>query len=222
MQGIIIDGVASAGKTSVLKILQNKILENKFSSSKLFISEHYTQRMLEQAVENHEISGLMVQKHITTLIKSLDVYHKMLIRSKFALDPRGAEAFVTIERFILTYLATQPSLVEGYGLKKIAKHFKHMNKMNIKQYIFTLSSQNIEKNVSQTLKHRNKGWADYINARGGIKTVCSDYILWQENIVNFAHQFSGSINTEIVNLDNNNYEEIAQNIFDNDFSQKQI
>ena len=40
MKGIIIDGVAASGKTSILKLLQKKIIEENPNISKLFISEH--------------------------------------------------------------------------------------------------------------------------------------------------------------------------------------
>ena len=51
MRGIILDGVSASGKSSILNLVQQRIVKEYPSSTKLFISEHYTQRMLEHKLE---------------------------------------------------------------------------------------------------------------------------------------------------------------------------
>lgn len=76
MKGIIIDGVAASGKTTILKHLHNKINENNPTITKFFVSEHYTERMLEHLKESGELDGLHIKKHIENIIQALAVFSK--------------------------------------------------------------------------------------------------------------------------------------------------
>ena len=94
MRGIILDGVSASGKSSILALVQQRIVKEYPSSTKLFISEHYTQRMLEHELEAKTLSADHVEQHVDEIIDNLDRYQDMLNKSKFANNPSGAEAFV--------------------------------------------------------------------------------------------------------------------------------
>jgi len=57
MRGIIIDGVTASGKTSIIKNLNISLSESKPPMTKFFISEHYTERMLEHLKDDDQLIG---------------------------------------------------------------------------------------------------------------------------------------------------------------------
>ena len=125
-------------------------------STKLFISEHYTQRMLEHALENNTLNSQMVKRHIDQIIDQLQMYQLMLDESKFTMKPSGAQAFVTIERFLLTFLATQSGrALQDYSLKDVRVQLDKLRQLNITQYIFVLSKDRLRKHIKRTLTHKN-------------------------------------------------------------------
>lgn len=217
MKGIIIDGVAAAGKTTVLQLLQAKLVSDNPGSTKLFISEHYTQRMLEHKLHSDTLNTDEVIRHIATLCETLYPFQIMLNNSKFAQNPSGAEVFVTIERFILTYLATQPNQFDDSQIEELRKIFKRLSNHSIRQYILVLSPQKIKENVSKTLIHRNEKWAEFIESKGGLEKAVEDYEAWQNELIRFSKVFSRDISTEYIQVDEKSYDEIAEYIYAKEF-----
>lgn len=111
MKGRIIDGVAGSGKTTILNNVHSRLNKVVPNATKLFISEHYTERILEHYKEGRELNGEQIKDHIAKIIQTLDIYQSMLNESKFKKDPGGAEVYVTLERFILTHFSSMQFLL---------------------------------------------------------------------------------------------------------------
>lgn len=176
MKGIIPDGVAAAGKSTTLQYLQTRIIQEKVGSTKLFISEHYTQRMLEGKLHSGELTAPMHKEHIDILIKGLVSYQGMLENSKFAANPSRAEAFTTIERFLLTFFATLPDMLKMYTVETARQQFKQLGSSGFVHYLLVLSPEKIRENVSRTFTHRNASWTTHIEFNGGLEKVIAEYI----------------------------------------------
>lgn len=187
-------------------------------ATKLFISEHYTQRMLEHALENHTLNSQMVKEHIDKLIGCLQLYQSMLNESKFALSPSGAEAFVTIERFLLTFLATHSrEFLKDYSLEKAKAQLNKLGMMNINQYILVLSKDRLRKHLQRTLTHRNDKWIAYLAANGGLDKMVDESMKYQDNLLRLSEVLQQSIPTRIIEITGWDYRKIADIIFNNEY-----
>lgn len=217
MKGIIIDGVAAAGKSVTLQHLQTRIIREKEGSTKFFISEHYTQRVLEDKIHSGQLDAVTLAKHIDGVILGLGEYQEMLAQSKFAHTPSRAEVYVTIERFLLTYFATLPAILESYTIAKARHQFEQLASYGITHYLIVLSQKKIRENVAKTLTHRNALWAAHIESKGGLEKVTQEYIAWQEKLLGFAKLFEHYIRIEIIELKDQSYEEVANRIYEKEY-----
>jgi hypothetical protein len=217
MKGIILDGVAAAGKSTVLQHLQTRIVQEKAGTTKLFISEHYTQRVLEDKLHSGQLDASTLAEHIDALIRGLGEYHRMLKSSKFAANPSRAEAYITIERFLLTYFATLPDILESYTLARTKSQFEQLASFGIVHYLLILSPEKIRENVAKTLTHRNEHWAAHIESKGGLEKAIEEYIIWQSKLLDFTKTFENQMRTEVIELKDQSYEEIADRIYEKEY-----
>lgn len=217
MRGIVLEGVSASGKSTILNLIQKRLLEEYPMSTKLFISEHYTQRMLEHELETQRFNSRHVMLHAERIIHNLAMYQAMLGRSKFAHRPSNADAFVTVERFLLTFLATQPDKLKDYSRADIKRHFTKLDEMNIRQYLLVISKVRLKEHVNRTLIHRNEQWANYVDEKGGVDGIVSESMEWQDNLLKLADEYKDSIKTKVIPIIDWNYESIADTIFNNEY-----
>ena len=60
----------------------------------MFISEHYTQRILEYELEVKTLTANRIEVHVDDVVRTLRVYQDMLAKSKFVNKPADADVFV--------------------------------------------------------------------------------------------------------------------------------
>lgn len=217
MKGIILDGVAAAGKSTTLQYLQSRIILEKAGSTKLFISEHYTQRVLEEKIHSGVLDAATLAAHIDLIVHGLGEYQQMLDSSKFAQKPARAEIFVTVERFLLTYFATLPDILESYTKQKMRHQFTELASFGLAHYLLVLSPEKIRENISKTLAHRNAMWASHIESKGGLEKAVEEYVAWQQHLLDFSRYCVSDIRTEIIELKDQTYEEIANQIYEKEY-----
>ena len=217
MKGIIIDGVASSGKTSILKHLHAKISEKYPSSTRFFMSEHYTERMLEHLKERGDLTGIHIKDHMESIIGTLKNFQEMLDKSKFVNNPKGANMFVTLERFILTHMASI-NMENQYSLQDARSHFEALGKMGFKQVLLVIPEPNFKDKIMSTLVHRNEAWKEHLYSRGGENEIVSYYMNWQENFLNHAKKFQDAIDTLVVEVKDDDYAKYSDIIFNNCFN----
>lgn len=221
MKGIVIEGVSAIGKSTILQGIQQKVNEAYPNSTKLYISEHYTQRMLEHLLEKNELESVTIRKHVDRVIKNVKMYQDMLDQSKFSAHPSGAQAFVTVERFLFTYLMmSDNALRTPYSRRTAARQFKAMMDLNFTQYLLVASPSKLKDNISKTLTHRNDAWASYVASKGGVDTITETSLNWQKNMVELSNQYKKYLPTRIIEVDNKTYQEIIDEIFDYEFSEQ--
>lgn len=217
MKGIIVDGVASAGKTTVLQLLQARLVAEKPGVSKLFLSEHYTQRMLEHKLHTGDLNAQEIQQHTERIVQTLLPYQDMLNNSKFSKLPSGAQSYVTIERFLLTYYATLPAVFGRKDIEVARSQFQSLSNCNLTQYLLKLGPKRLRANVESTLTHRNEKWAEHIESRGGVDKAIEDYEKWQIDMEHASTFFADVINSETILVDGKSYEQIADYIYEKEF-----
>lgn len=217
MKGIIIDGVASSGKTSILKIIHNKLSEQYPSSTKFFISEHYTERMLEHLKESGELNGFHIKEHFDKIIKTFTSFQNMLNNSKFKNNPKGADFFVTIERFILTQMASL-DIENNYSIEEAKKHFKSMGDLGIKQVVLIIPKHNFKEKILSTINYRNEIWRNHLFSRGNEDDIVNYYINWQNKFLDYTNKFKDSIDTIIIEINDDNYNKYSDLIINKCFN----
>jgi deoxyadenosine/deoxycytidine kinase len=217
MKGIIIEGVIGSGKSSVLRLLHQRLSTDRPNSNKFFISEHFTQRALEELIANNSLSQSIVKKHFKKILQPITNYQEILLNSKFANEPQNADLYFTIERFVLTMLNSIPSLQSKEFDKWLIKQLNLFKKNKIKQYILKLDDEIIYENLLSSLKYRNQNWIDFVNTKGGADKFSNDLITWQNNILLLADKYSRYIDTEIIDANQRNYHIIAEYIYSHSF-----
>lgn len=219
MRGLIIDGVVASGKSTILHILNKKIIEEEPTLSKIFLSEHYTQRMLEHLRDGKKIDGQYINNHIEKIIDSLDVFQKMLDDSKFRDNPKEADLLVILERFILTHLTNDDLLNDGYSLEKAKYHFSKITSYNINQIALIIPEDKIEKRIMSTINYRNEKWKEYLYSFGDEKEIVNYYKNWQRRFLGYINQCRDIINTVIVEIKDDDFEYYSEVIFNELFKQ---
>ena len=213
MKGIIIDGVAGSGKTTILKKVHSRIFKIEPSATKLFISEHYTERMLEHLKENGKLDGKYIKNHTEKIIGTLAAYQDMLNGSKFSTDPKGVEIFATLERFILTHFSSM-HIENKYSIGEAKSHYETLARMGIKQVVLTVPESRMKKQILSTLNYRNEVWKDYLYSKGDEREIINGYIQWQKNFMKYVNIFRDSIDTTIIEVKDKNYNSYSDRIFD--------
>lgn len=218
MRGIIIEGISASGKSTILNKVQSMLNANMSSSTKLFISEHYTQRMLEHEVESGVISADKISKHIDSIINNLSIYQRLIDKSKFANRPSGAEVYTTIERFLLTFITAHPTILNNETFIKVAKkQMQKLSKLNIAQYVLILPDDKIQEYLTDTLKRRNKAWENYINQKGGITKMSVQAQDLQHRLLAASSHFNDCMKTNLITVADWNYDDIARTIYLTEF-----
>lgn len=219
MKGIIIDGVSSSGKTSILRHLHSKISEEYPSSTKFFISEHYTERMLEHLKESNKLTGTHVKKHVESIITTFKTFQDMLDSSKFANNPRSADIFVTMERFILTHMVSA-DMENIYTTYEAKQHLKILNKMGMKQVILVIPEKNFKEKLMSTLAYRNDAWKNHLCSLGDEQEIVSYYKKWQKDLLSYSKEFGNAIDTLTIEIKDDDYVKYSDIIFDYCFKEE--
>lgn len=219
MKGVIIEGVSAIGKSTILSGLQDKISQTYPNSTKLFISEHYTQRMLEHIAEKGELQPSDIRNHVDAIIKNISTYQQMLDHSKFAARPSGAQAFATVERFLFTYLMSddQPKK-QKYSKISASRQLKKMKELNFAQYLIVASPDKLKRNLADTLDRRNEAWAQYVKEKGGIDKIAETSLEWQNKLTQLAKKYEREFPTKVITIDNKTYDQVVNEIFENEFT----
>ncbi len=216
MQGVVIDGVAASGKSTIIQHLNHKLIEESPWTSKFFLSEHYTQRVLEHLKDSHELTGHHVKSHIRDIIRTLELFQNMLEGSKFSKSPGEADMFVILERFILSYL-TDSNFRNGYSIYEIKRDLSKLSFFGIKQVALILPEDKIRDYIMSTIKYRNEKWSKYLNSIGSEKQIVKYYIDWQKKFKDNIKQFEDTIETIVIENNDNNFDFYSQIIFNEVF-----
>lgn len=208
MKGIIIDGVAASGKTSILKNLNKSLVEIRPTMTKFFISEHYTERMLEHLKESGKLNGTYISNHVDKIINILQQFQNMLSESKFGNNPGGADLLVVLERFILTHLASL-NIEDEYKNEIVESHFKVLNSLGIKQIALVVPDEYLKERIMSTINYRNPAWKEYLFSKGGETEILKYYSDWQNKFLHYLNKYKHIIDTMVIEVRDTNYQKYS-------------
>ena len=217
MKGLIIEGVSSSGKTSILRYLHNTLTREKPANTKLFLSEHYSERMLEHVKEMGLLSEDLVIKHCLNILEFLEMLEKMKYESKFACREGNVTVIATIERFLLTHIANMvektPDAWGEYWISTIKEVYSRLNSLGFIQVILTLPKEELKTRLLNTLEHRNPAWNEHVLGFGRAEDIVERYWKWQCVVQKYGLITQMVIPQIVVDVSEQNYESIAARLW---------
>lgn len=159
--GIILEGISGTGKTTVFEsLLTHDKINSMPSKSKLALSEHHTQRVLEL---EEQLGRLLPQHHIELLDELVTFVE---IRSKRT-SHRGWDSslvqehdlFYIFERFHLTHVYRFPYM-RWHHVANIDERLKNLG---AKMCLLTVNAEALEERL---YSRRNECWLNYLKQYG--------------------------------------------------------
>ena len=196
ISGIVLEGLSTAGKTSVLKEIKKvQAQDTDAERSVVILGEHYSQQL--QKIHGKEVS-LSEQSHAELLeqrIDAISVLHSWALE----LGPHNRASrglFYLFERFHLNHRISYP---DSSYISSIEEKLKELACSCI---ILTISSDNIE----QRLEHPSGGAL----AGKPLKKAAVDWLMFQEKLLECADK--SAVPTTIINTDDMEWTQYANKI----------
>ena len=203
----IIEGVSGAGKSCLLNALQKLFVTHYPKATKLFISEHFTQRSLEHLRDGKSLASSAIEESLDATLSVLEGFDQRLNQSKFAHNPMLLQG--SIERFHLTYLT------EGWIDLKLGKKIAtRLSKLECQQVILKIPPSLIEERIFSTVKYRNVEWEKYLSSLGSKKEVTTYFSKWQERLHAYAQVMEKFIPTLYLDTKEQNWNTLAKTLYD--------
>lgn len=204
IKGIIIEGLSTAGKTSLLSALKKRHSQiSDIQRTMISVSEHYSQ-VLHQ--DHGELRRLQQKEHIELLKPHVD-YLETLHNWSYSLGDTSLTSgvFYILERFNLNHRGAFGDSTE------IATLEKRLSKLNAHCVLLTLSPDVVE---SRFVESRGKGWKSYIlKDHSSVSEACQKFIVDQERLRKCAKQ--SLVPTVEINTDGAEWDNYAQQLLIN-------
>jgi thymidylate kinase len=219
MRGLIIEGVTGAGKTTVLKLVQRRLADERPGCSKLILTEHYTERVLENAKAAGTLSYESVLAHIDDVVSQLEHIDGWKTSSKFRDVSGSAEIIALVERFFGTHVANLTVML-GCGLTSEAfrtaeRIYGRLATIGIRVAVLALPEAALRVAVEDTRHRRNDAWRAYLDSIGDRGAVEAYHIRWQEQLLEFYARLREVCDIEIITLaaGSGTYESVSERLF---------
>lgn len=160
-QGIILEGISGTGKTSVFEALANhKKMQSIPAKSRLILSEHHTQRILEL----EEQKGILTPQHHTELLDQLVAFIEHL---NLRTSHRGWQSdhlqeqdlFFLFERFHLTHVFRFPYM----NWSQVVAIDHRLKSLGAVLCLLTVNAETLEKRL---FSRRHECWLNYLKQYG--------------------------------------------------------
>lgn len=201
MRGVIIEGVTASGKSSLLRLLQRQLFLERPSNTKLFLSEHYTERVLEDSKADRTLTYNTCLAHIKEITNMLADLASWKATSKFGSVAGNAEVFVLVERFFGAHfanlrLAGNAPLPDSI-LDAAIDVYRVLSEMGISVVLLTVRADCLSAAIADTRIRRNRAWNEYLGSIGDSQAVAAYYTKWQAELIAFYETLSSSARIDV-------------------------
>jgi hypothetical protein len=198
--GWIVEGTVASGKTTLIQALQQKLIEQHPSRTKLFISEHYTDRVLEDEKASGTLSPDAVLSHAEAIVQELENIAQWKLNSKFHKNTGNAIIDATLERFLGSHysnlMLSDRWTINSEGESKITELYQRLAHLGFSIVILALPEEIIGKTVATTKQFRNAIWCQYLDAIGDDEQIAAYYIQRQRHLLAFYQHYSACIDIQ--------------------------
>lgn len=185
MKIIILEGIATSGKTTIQNRLVDFFIQNKFSY--FLITESETLMPILDNI-NKQISIEFLKKVIENTLKTKSDY-------------------IIFDRLFLTHIFRTNSTAEDF------KDIINLIQDNSLTILLTIDEDKILDRINHARVHRHKQWNDYVSKKGSDENIYQYYRDQQRFLIHTIT--NSSLNHQIYNTSNSNFDSIANNIIDN-------
>jgi hypothetical protein len=189
LRGVIIEGVTATRKSAVFGLLQARLAAEWPACTKVVLSEHYTERVLEDQKATRTLTYQDAFRHSGDIVALLEQLNSWKARGKFSDRSGNAEILVLVERFFGSHVA---NLRSSLGDNLPASTFQgavdlytKIATLGLRVVILTIEPSLIPAAVADTLDRRNDAWRAYVNTMGDIDAISAYYQEWQNSLLAF-------------------------------------
>lgn len=222
MKGIILEGVTGSGKTRIFGHLQRMLTAERPSNTKIFLSEHYTERVLEHQRESGTLTPAVVLDHLQRMIGMLESLRSAKAASKFSGRGGNATVLVVVERFLLGQVAlmstsdpsswrVSPPLVDA-----IAALYRRIDACGLRTIVLRVLPDAMRDRVLSTRRYRNAAWCDYLASLGDDDAIVARYTAVQNTMLEHSRSLEAIVQptfTEIgADWEDDQYEAVADDL----------
>lgn len=220
INGWILEGVVASGKTTLITELQ-KVLATKHSSrTKVYISEHYTERVLEDEKANGILTAQATIDLASHIVEKLESIASWKSGSKFHQNQGNAMIDSILERFLGSHYANLKTLELWDSTSedefKIRDIYKRLEELGFSVVILKLPDFLINQAVATTKLYRNAAWSQYLEEIGNDEQVSIYYLNWQNKLFEFYNRISKFIEIKTITVDSihhrDYYSELANSL----------
>ncbi|MEG3840321.1 hypothetical protein [Microcoleus sp. herbarium14] len=205
ISGWIIEGVVASGKTTFIKELQHILANRHPARTKVYISEHYTERVLENEKAKGSLTAQATIDLASKIVEELESIAAWKSESKFCHNQGNAVIDSTLERFLGSHYANLKTLnlwhSNSQDKSRIIDIYNRLSILGFSVVILKLPDSLISQAVASTKLYRNAAWCQYLETIGNDEEVGSYYLNWQNKLLEFYHTLSEHIEIKILMVD---------------------
>ena len=202
MAGLILEGVCTSGKSTILKHISNSERYIQMET-KIQLNEFMTERIIEYPRPKMEERIKLLQNYV----EIIDNLNSNFYNSRFKeVQQSEVKPYYLLERFHLTHSVEELNFLPF-------KHIdKKLNELNFKLVILTIDENIISKRLKDSFERRNDSWHRYIMSFGGIECASEKYKNMQEKLVEYSKLTA--LDVKVINTSKCNWQEYTDEILD--------
>ena len=205
ISGWIIEGVVASGKTTFIKELEHIFANRHPARTKVFISEHYTERVLENEKAKRSLTAQATIDLASRIVEELEGIAAWKSESKFCHNQGNAVIDSTLERFLGSHYANLKIInlwhSNSQDESRIIDIYNRLEILGFSVVILKLPDSLISQAVASTKLYRNAAWCQYLETIGNDEEVGSYYLNWQNKLLEFYNTLSEHIEIKILMVD---------------------
>ncbi|NET56909.1 MAG: hypothetical protein F6K47_12320 [Symploca sp. SIO2E6] len=220
ISGWIIEGVVASGKTTFIQELQQILANRHPARTKVCISEHYTERILEDKKAKRSLTAQATIDLASNIVDKLEIIASWKSDSKFCNNEGNAVIDSTVERFLGSHYANLKTMnlwsLNAQDESRIINIYHRLAVLGFSVVILKLPDSLISQAVASTKLYRNTAWSQYLEAIGNDEEVGAYYLNWQNQLFEFYNILSEHIEIQTLMVDSiyskKQYSELAASL----------
>lgn len=187
--GYVIEGVSGVGKSRLLGALQAELVRRRPGCTKLVLSEHYTERVFEDARARGEADFDDVLAHTRRLVEQIDALFGIKARSKFDGRRGNAGICVLVERFLGSHAAhlwrSERLDLTSVEPAAIQRQYARLAEHGVVPLVLHIAPESLAEAISETRRLRNEAWSAHLDSLGDGAQIRAHFQCWQEHLLRF-------------------------------------
>ena len=204
MAGIILEGVTGAGKTMLFRALQAWLVENRASNTKLLLSEHYSERVLEACRKAGSLGEDDVLAHLATLLQPLSDLERLWSQSGLSSTSPAARVVTVIERFLLGHMVNMKCQEldrwPAGCTRAIEGLYRQADALGLHTVVLVLPAGQLAERIRSTRGHRNAAWSAFLDSFGSEEAAIAHFERWQELLLTVVDRLQPIVRPQLIDM----------------------